>query len=465
MASKIQLTIGGLDYTTFIDLESVHVDNNVIMTSDSASLTMQLDGELSRPRAGQEFIWRTVDTVTGAEVTREFGGVVVQVSETTEGTSLIYSVTIKSYEHWFNRHLVVYWYNQDLASNIVKLIVQQFCPGFTTNNVQTTTGANIVPQYFNYSKPSDAIKAIADQLEWGFYIDYYKDVHFYPSSTLQSPLPSNLLDVDNDLTSYGDLTLVEDGQQVFNKVILRGFKTRSSNYMNLSYLGDGSTTQWSMGYRASSVKGDVKVAVYSSLANYNADVQFKATGVPDGTHGGAVMTMKKDIVDGAPDQAAASNTAYIHYTQHLLRLPNYNGAGVLPSGYCIGVFFYYMKDITYMGQDVQAQTTTAQIESTDGIYEYSEEDKSLTNSTIAAPQSKAQLLLLKYNLPQITGSFTSYLSGWKAGQSFTLTTQARMGGLTTTMFVLRVTKTLVNNINNQYVVQNVVEFADSPYLV
>lgn len=124
-----------------------------------------------------------------------------------------------------------------------------------------------------------------------------------------------------------------------------------------------------------------------------------------------------------------------------------------------------MKDITYMGQDVQAQTTTAQIESTDGIYEYSEEDKSLTNSTIAAPQSKAQLLLLKYNLPQITGSFTSYLSGWKAGQSFTLTTQARMGGLTTTMFVLRVTKTLVNNINNQYVVQNVVEFADSPYLV
>lgn len=463
MPSQIRLTMGGIDYTKYAFIGSVHVDNNVVMTSDSAGLTLQLDGELPRPYAGQEFIWSTVDTVTGVETARDFGGVVVQVTETTEGSSLIYEVVVKSYDHWFDRHLVVYWYNQDKASTIVKAIVKQYCPGFTSNNVVTTT-ATIVPQYFNYTKPSDAIKNIANQLHYGYYIDYYKDVHFYPYEQWKSPLPNNILDVDNDLVNYGDLILTEDGQQVYNRIFLRGFKTRSSDYFNLSFLGDSNSTQWSLGYRVSSLAGDIKVAVFPSLASYNADTQFKTTGVP--TNSSYAMTIKKDLVDGAPNQAGVTNTAYVHYTQHLLRIPNYNGTSTpVPTGSVIGCFFYYMKSVIYMGQDPQSQAKIAKIEGTDGIYEYSTEDKSLTNSTISAPQSKAQLMVQKYGVPQITGSFESFTSGWRAGQMFTLVTKKRMGAINAKMYVHRVSKSIINNVEGNYVVRNVIQFANSPYLV
>jgi hypothetical protein len=488
LASQIQILFGGVDYTKYVDLESVSIQNNMVMTSDTGTVIVQLDGELSRPKCGQEFIWHTIDSVSGLELTRDFGGVAVTVQEDTYGTSLVYTITVKSYDHWFNRHLVVYWFNQYYAAGtkaqllslvpgdsaninntvnngngdgIVNRIVENFCPGFTCNNVQAVSNT-VIPQYFNYVTPSDAIKAIADQLEYGYYIDYYKDLHFYSFENFRSPLPNNTLDVDNDLVNYGDLEIIEDGQQTYNKVFLKGFKTRVSTPLLLTFLSDGSSQQWSLGYRVSSFKGDIAVAVFSSMSAYTADTTFQTTGV---TTGGTQMTIARDIVDGAPGQASASNTAYIQYTQYLLRLPNYNGAGIMPTGKVIGVYFHYLKDVIYMGQDMQAQATIAAIEGTDGCYEYAVDDKSLTNSTIGAPQAKAQLLLQKYRLPQISGTFTSYLSGWRAGQSFQLVTTARMGGVNQRMYVLQVTKSIISNVDGTYVTMNQIQFANSPYLV
>lgn len=461
MAPKLQILIGGLDYAPYVDLESLSVDNNIVMTYDSANLTLQLDGELTRPRTGQEFIWNVVDSSTGVEINRDFGGVVVNVEETTEGPSLIYKLTVKSYEHWFNRHLVTAWFGQDIAHKTVKIMINKFCKGFTTNNVYTSSPV-IIPQYFNYQKPSDCMKVIADQLEYGWYIDYWKDVHFYPAEIATSPLPGNLLDVEKDLVSYGDLVLAEDGEQVYNKIFLRGFKTRASDYMNLVFPCDSMTAQWSLGYRASSVKDDIKVAVFSSLAEYQADTSFQTTGVATR---GTQLTVKKDIVEGAPNQPTGSGTAFIHYTQHLLRVPNALGTGTLPTGYVVAAHFYYLKDQIFMGQDINAQNAIAKIEGTDGVYEYSQEDKSLTNSTVNAPKAKAELMLKKYGKPQIKGSFTTFIPGWRAGQYFTLTSSRRMGGLNKIMYVHRVGKKLISSVNGSYVVQSAIEFADSPYLV
>lgn len=228
MAIKMQVLINGVDYAKYTDLESISVDNNVVMTSDTASCKIQLDGELIRPRAGQEFIWNIVNTSTGAELSREFGGVVVSVLEETEGPSLIYSLTIKSYEHWFDRHLVTAWYNQDFGDVTIKQMVNTFCPGFTTNNVQATPSP-IIPQYFNYQKPSECLRIIADQVQYGWYVDYWKDVHHYPKEFFKSPLPNNLYYTDTDFASASDLSLMEDGEQVYNKVYISGFKTRSKD--------------------------------------------------------------------------------------------------------------------------------------------------------------------------------------------------------------------------------------------
>lgn len=528
--SSVQIKIGGIDYTAFVEYESVRVDNNIIMTSDTMDLTIRLNPDsdtmvangqtvlASRPLCGQEIIWQNPNSLfvpwTGATPVpyREFGGVVVEVREDVDGMDLVYTVHAKSYEHWFNRHLVVAWYNQDNPENIIQKIVTQFCPSFTSNNVYATN-LKIIPQYFGYSLPSDAIKNIADQLEYGYYIDYYKDVHFNAAETFTSPLPNNTLDVDNDIENYGDLQLSENGEQQYNKIILKGFKTRSSDFMLLTYQGDGQTVQWNSGYRLSSIvkpQPDVMVCVYPSQAAYQADTAFTQGSAPTFPQGGKLLTLKRDIVDGAPSQASVQDTAYIHYTQHLIRIPNFGGGTAIPAlggtaasstdaiytssgttttgslttpptptanagyavptGYIVAVRFHYMKDIVYMGQDPQAQAETAQLEGSDGVYEYAHDDKSLSNSTLAAVQSKATLMLMKYKFPQKQGTFTTFFNstttqGWRAGQWFMLVTTRRFGGINEVVFVHRVNKSIVKNDDGGLITRYEVQFADSPYLV
>ena len=361
--------------------------------------------------------------------------------------------------------MVTAWYNQDSPENIIKAVVSQFTKGFTTYNVQKTD-TTITPQYFDYRKVSDSIKNIADQLEYGWYVDYFKDVHFYAAESFTSPLPNNTLDVDNDLQNYGDLEIVENGEQQCNKIFIKGFKTRTKEFMILTFPGDGQTTQWTTGYRVSSLKGDIQVQIYSSIAAYRADTSFISGGDPTG---GTTMTIKRDIIDGAPEQQSETNTAYIHYTQHLVRISNFSG-GLVPSGYVVAVRFHYLRDTVFLAEDPASQGVTANVEGTSGVYEASLTDKSLTSSTQDAVKAKGELMIMKYRFPQITGTFTTYFNsttnaGWRAGQYFTLKSARRFGGLNEVMFVHRVLKSIVKNDSGSLVTFYNVEFADSPYLV
>lgn len=483
--STVQILIGQLDYTPYIPFETVHVDNNIVMTSDTCELNVEFNPDVdtiyntktstyvsaTRPKCGQEIIWQNPNVIITAPDSsqkpyREFAGVVTQVKETVDGVNLVYEVHANSYVHWFDRHLVTGWYAQQAPENIIKSMVQQYAPTFTTYNVQSTN-VTVVPQYFDYRRLSESIKSIADQLEYGFYIDYYKDCHFMSLETFTSPLPNNLLDVDNDVQNYGDLVVEENGENVYNKIFIKGFKTRSSDYVVMPFIADGTTTQWSTGYRLSSVSGDIQVQVYPSLSAFNGDTAFKNGQAPTA---GVSMTIAKDIVNGAPSAPASNNTAYIHFTQHLLRIPNYNNAGAVPANYVVAIRFHYMKDMVFLAQDPAASSATAALEGTDGVYEYAHSDKSLTNSTMNAVQAKGQLLLQKYKFPQISGQFDTFFNatnttGWRAGQYFIIKSKRRFGGLNEVVFVQRVNKSIVKNDSGGLVTHYNVQFADSPYLV
>jgi hypothetical protein len=486
MASSVQILLNTLDITPMVQYDTVTVDNNVIMTSDVMDFQMYvypsdtvLDTKISktvpfdRPKCGNEIVWQNPNAIitapNGSSMPyREFGGVVVEVHEIVEGPVSIYTVHAKSYVQWLDRHLVQGWYPQQAPETSVKQMVQAYCPGFTTYNVQNT-GVTIAPIYSDYQKVSDAIKSIADQSEQGWYVDYYKDVHMYSLEAFPSPLPNNTLDVDNDMANYGNLELIENSEQQVNKIFIKGFKTRSAELYFLPFIGDGTTLQWSLGYRVSSVQGDVTVAVYQDMATYQSDTNF----LNGGAATKALKTLKlgKDIIDGAPNRGNVADTAYIHYTQHLLRIPMYNGSGAVPNGLIIICRFHYLKDMVWLGQDPEAQNQTAVVEGgTDGVFESVYQDKSLTNSTLSAVESKGSLILMKYRFPQITGSFEAYFnatsqSGWVAGQNFVLKTTKRFGGINDVMFVHRVTKTIIKNDTSGMVAFYVVEFADSPYLI
>lgn len=486
MASSVQILLDTLDVTSLIEYNTITVDNNVIMTSDTMDFTMIVyPGDtvtdtstgskvaFVRPKCGNDLVWQNPNAIISAPggsrlPFREFGGVVVEVHETVEGPTSIYTVHAKSYVQWLDRHLVQGWWPQQAPEATVKQIVSQFCPGFTTYNIQST-GTTVAPTYSDYQTVSDAIQSVADEVQMGWYVDYFKDVHMYTLEAFPSPLPNNTLDVDNDLVNYGNLEIVENSEQQCNKIFIKGFKTRSAEEYFLPFPTDGQTLQWSMGYRVSSVTGDVTCVVYDSMAQYNADTSFKNGGK---NTAGTLLKLKRDIIDGAPDRGGDSNTAYIHYTQHLLRVPNWNGTNAaIPSGKVLVARFHYLKDMVWLGQDPEAQGKTSKVEGgTDGVYENVYQDASLTNSTISAVQSKGQLILMKYRFPQISGTFEAYFNstsktGWVAGQNFILKTAKRFGGINDVMFVQRVTKSVIKNDSGSLIVFYSIEFADSPYLI
>lgn len=451
-----------VDYSAYIEVSSVQTNNNVIMTQDSMNFNVTLNEELPTPRVGMEVIWRLWDYAANQEVNREYGGVITSVKETTYGTSLEYAVNCESYLRWFDRKLVTGYYQQAPAETVIQQVVSKYCPGFeaklnTEGGTVEKTGLYIVPQYFNYQRPSQAIKLVADQVQRGWYIDYYRKLHFFRYEGFPTPLPGNTLDVDNDVVSYGDLELAEDGEQVYNRFTIRGYKERSPNTYTLTYVADGDTHQWSLGYRVSSAKGDVVVKVTAP--------------------GGAVSypAVKKDVLDGIPGQGGDPSVVYIHFTQHLIRFAIPPDAGTR-----IDVTFYYLIDKKRTDQYDKSVAYMKAIEGdvySDGVYEYATFDKSLTNSTMESVTAKLEILAYKYGTPTLRGNFKSYVPGWRAGQSFSMSTK-RMGGIKPkdgAWYVHRVSKRWIQGVqqvdpNNPKPwdaspIEYTIECANKPYMV
>lgn len=396
-------------------------------------------GEIPRPRAGQEVIWQRWDDKANKEISREFAGVLTTVTEDLDGPYLIYSCDCQSYIRWFDRRLVSGYYQQQTAEKTIKELVHKYAPSFSTELVNAKVV--IAAQYFNYQRLSNAIKLICDQIGYGWYIDYYKRLHVYSLEDFPSPLPNNILDLDNDVEHYGNLVLTEDAEQLFNRFIIRGYKRRSDDTYTLYFTGDGVTTQWNLGYRVSSAKGDVRVWV-----------------------DGVEYPVKRDILEGVPGRGGEPGVAYIHYTQHLIRF-----AEPPPPGARIQVTFYYLVDRVYIDQHDQSIAYVRQLEGTeDGVFEYTEQNKSLGQSTVEAVRSHIELLALRHGYPLMVGTFTSFTPGWRAGQSFKMVSKYRMCGDNPRIkyFVRRVTKRWIQpQHSGEKPIQYTIEFADRPYLV
>lgn len=436
------MLIRGVDYAPYTEISSVSANNNVIMNQDNMSFTIVLDGELPAPRAGMEVVWQRWNPTTQTEISREFAGVLTSVREEVEGTGFIYDCQADSYLRWFNRRIVNGFFQQQLAETTIRQVVSRYCPGFTTNSV--VAPLSVVPQYAEYRRPFDFIKGIVDQIGYGFYIDYYRDVHVYRIEDHVSPLPQNLLNIDTDFVNYGDLILEENAENVYNRFTIRGFKQRAKTPYTLRFLGDGVTTQWNLGYRFSSAKGDSVVKI-------------------DGKN----YPVVRDILDGLPGQANDPRNAYVHWTQHQMRFAHPPAPGAI-----IEFTGYPLVNKTRIDQDDASIEYMRLLEDTpasDGIYEWAEVDKSLSQSTQDAITAKIQLLALKYGLPTIAGSFSSFTPGWRAGQMFRMTSARRMGGAITAekrFYAYRVSKKWIQpHHDGTSKIQYTIEFADKPYLV
>lgn len=430
----IQITVAGIDRTADIDLQSVQSTNALTLKSDTMDFDLYTDDYASRPSAGNEVIW-----LIGAA--KEFGGIIVHVEEDMIAPGrLVYHCSCKDYSQVFDHHLVQEEYPAGPADEWVKAVVENYANRsgitFTTNNVQPCF--DVAAQPFNFVPPSEAIKTYADLVEWNWYIDYDKDVHFAALETFQSPLPGNVLLADSDVASYHDLSLAEDIAQAKNRIFLRGFQTRSTSRQVFRAVGDGSSTWFPVGYPPWSVDAE--------------DINVYVNGVPQ-----PVLT---DTKDGTPGDGKTNAGAYVCFDNLGIRFNQPPAAGTVITG----DFAYALNAVTAV-DDPESQAIMAEREKSDGVYEYAVEDPGLTAASMDTANARAQMLLYKYAYPKLTGSFGSYLGGWRAGQCFQLASAYRMGGVNQRMYVVKVVKRIVRAGDDEDVLHSDISISDSPYVV
>lgn len=431
---SLQILIGGVDYTTYADFKTVKIDNNISVTSDTATFNVQIQNQaIQRPRGGNELI-----ILNGSS--REFAGVLMNPIEDEMASGvMVYQCKSRDYGFWADRRLIVNDFIPDNAGNMIKTAVATFCAGFTVNNVQT--GPLAPYQKIDYMAPTKFIKKLADLFSYGWYIDYYKDVHFFSFETFLSPLPSNQLNVDDQSSAnfYGTMQISEDVSQVRNRVYMKGWKAGAIYSITDSFVGDGQINSFPLKYEP--IHDLTKMTI---------------------TVGGTSFTRKKDIVDGLPTASTQDGVGYINFDSPQARF------NVAPaSGVVVNVTYHPRIRTVLSVSDLQAQQIMKKRDLQDGIYEHAIDDHGLSWDDPSIAQARGQLEINKYGKPHYSGTFNSFLQGWRAGQFFYFYSTKRMDGDLNgyKMFVTKVSKILVNHpLNGVPTFQYTVSFADSPYV-
>lgn len=449
------MLLDGVDYTAYVDQESMRISSSVTVMSSTSSLSVMIPGQaVPRPKAGMEI---AVESLNGVE----FGGHVVQVDETqTVPNQLDYKLTCRDYSWLLNRHVAFNEFAADTYTydQIVRQLVNQYAAadGFTAAGVQASYEA--VYTRFDYQPVADSINQLAQQIAWAFYVDYQRDVFFYDgTTTLPSPLAANTLLVDTATTVpdsygvygqlgvYGDLKISEDVSQLRNRIFLYGQNVTSTAFITETFAGDGQTATFGLSYPPS-----------QDLVN-NVIV----------TVGGALYICMTDLVDGMPTATAQDYKAYVNFTQQTVRFNVAPPAGV-------NVVVKYKPQIPIV-LTVPSPTSAAAIaeivQGTDGYFEYAISDPTLTGETIGPSQARADEQIVKYGLPHISGSFTSFLHGWRAGQYFLVTSSRRFDGQfsSTPMYVTKVEKQMVSHPASggatQPLFKSTVSFSNNVYVI
>lgn len=429
----LQVLMDGIDVTEYCSLETLHISEDILNDQWQVDVDVRIANQvIQRPLTNTE-----VKVLNGGNP--EFAGILATVKEVEQDPNTFeYQVVGGNYKQWFDRHLVSDFYAQQNADAIVKSIVSVYCPGFTTNNVQSAPV--VAARNIDYKTPSSSIKALTNLLAWNFYIDYAKDVHFFLSETIQSPLTNNALNADTDLTSFGDLVLEENGTQVKNRIIAKEFKVMSENQVPIYITADGQNDTF-------------------TLPQEPAGTSSKYISV---SVGGVAYTVKADIAAGMPGTPKQNNNvAYINTSNRTVRLDPQPASGTVISG---SMYFKYQP--VYLQDDPALIQQQAAIEGTDGIYEYAVSDPRMSGDDLTLAQARTSYLLAKYGTPNLTGTLTSFVQGWRAGQFFYLNSAKRMGGISNQrMYVAKCDKTVVNHpLNGTPTLMYKLTISDRPFI-
>ena len=363
---NLQVVIATVDRTSLIELKTFKKEDVLTTQVDSCNFKyLKFGSRTWTPARGDEVV--ITDTDTGNKV---FGGRIIDIDTVLNRNMTVeFDIKCKDYTTDLDSILVA----QTYESKTIAYIIADLIPaGFTTTNVAGTLVVDKI--VFNYEHVSDCIKDLAKLVNYDWYVDYDKDIHFFPKNTEASPF--NVTDSSSEVVG-GSLQIDKNNSQLKNLVYVRGGEYEG-NSRTEEVVADGEGDVIKLGNKFST-KPTVTLDTGGGPAAQSIGVEFL-----------------EDFADGPYDALWDFNQKYLRF------------------------------DSTPNAGDIIAATGTplipliVQVEDSASKASYGEKDflivnKNLTDQTTARDRGAAELDAYKDGVTE--GGFISYEDGLRSGQT------------------------------------------------
>ena len=351
------LYIAGIDRITDLERGSLRIEQALTYQIDTCSFSVK--GE--QPAEGEEVI------VEDDKLGRLFAGIIVKVelARTFPDKSIkVWNVDCDDYTALLDRRLVVESYENQSADFIFRDIANLYCPGFTVNGVQSDAP---VIEYirFDYIPVSECFRQLCDYVGWHWFVDYYKDLHFFDINTYVQPAPMVL----RPGGYFRDLRHKINTQGLRNRVYVLGGKFLSDPQI-FEFVADGKERIWVLPFEP-----------HEPWVSVSEGPQMKPglVGVDDESQY-AWMYSQRD--------------KYIRCSSH---------TPTPQAGATVAFTFKCPMDVITMVEDMESQQRIAAIQGGDGVYEHKIVEESLI--TIEAAEAAGLADLREHANPVVSGSF------------------------------------------------------------
>lgn len=368
------VTINAVDRTSSVVFNSLRKTDTLNAQIDTLDFTVNKYGSLTYvPTLGHEVtVTRDGETI--------FGGVIVRITEDIEASTILkYHVECTDYSQYLKRQLVTERFEGETVADIIAAILTDYTTdGFTSANATSTQVIESIS--FNRLTVADCLQKLADAISYVWYVDYDKDVHFFPKNTELAPF--NLSDTSQNYI-YNSLEIVEDLTQIRNSVLVQGGEAIGASARTEYHSGDATRVQF-------------------ALSN-------KFASKPTVTVGGVSKTVGVEYLD---DDASYQcmwnfNEKYIRFT-----------AGNTPASAANNIVITgdYLYPIV-----VSVPAPASQVAY--GVYEFAITDKSIRSQDEAIARAQAELT--SYQSQLYEGQFRTYEDGLRSGQVITINSTQR----------------------------------------
>lgn len=367
------VTIDSVDRTSLVAFDSIKKTDNLNQQVDTLEFLIKKYGSTLtyNPSIGDEVV---ITDATGTV----FGGVIVRILESVKAANIIeYRVTCNDYSQYLKRLLVTERYEAMTVLDIITDIVTNYAADFTVANV--ATGPTIESISFNRLTVAESLQKLALAISYVWYVDYDKDIHFFPKNTELSPF--NLTDASANYV-YNSLEITEDLTQVKNSVLVQGGEQVSTLTRSENFVADGTR-------------------VHYALAN-------KFSELPAVTVNGVAQTVGTEYMDDD-----ASFDCMWNYNQKYVR---FTAGNTPPNTNAVVVTALYLIPIVVK---VPAPASIASF----GTYEFAITDKSILSQQEAIDRALAELNT--YQNQMYDGRFLTRTAGLRSGQVINISSTQR----------------------------------------